>query len=195
MKLSFILLLPLFFSILAISFSMSSPVLKFGSLSHKLPLCPTPLQHSHFFFSKRYFSPNSLSLSSSSSSLQKCLANLQPGASFFVLPQHHHICPLNWYLWVLQDQLKFSDSRNSLPQVLQVFWFRSTFFLFLSLWIFCRSLSLSFKSWELSFSNFCTSSFNFSFCVDLSLISASRFAYLSFISAKSLTFSSIILFF
>ena len=95
-------------------------VLKFGSLGQFRELWPCYKQHLHFTFFKKdcWFVPKASISSSSFSSRTLCLLNLHPRASFFVLPQHHHISPLNSEWCVRHDQLKFESSLYSFAQFL-----------------------------------------------------------------------------
>lgn len=97
---------------------ISFSVLMFGSLWQFSILWPTCLQQKHLtwflvFSSSSYFSSWSSSLSAIS-----CLLNLHPSWSFDLLPQHHHISPLQADWCVRHDQLKFSFWLNSFKHFL-----------------------------------------------------------------------------
>lgn len=106
-------------SLSIVFWSCITSVLRFGSFGHSFMEWPGSLQHLHFLYLLicLYWA---LMSSSSRSSLMTCFWNLQPRASLFYLPQHHHISPEYSDRCVRHDQLKFSDSTKSSPQNLQL---------------------------------------------------------------------------
>ena len=131
-----------------------------------------------------YFSCSSSSFISSSSSLAMCFDMIHPGASFYFLPQHHHIFSPKVDRCVRQDQLKFYFSMNSFWHFLHVFSSRSIFsFHVFNFMIFIFSLSRSCLYWSRSFLSFSASN----------LISASYLSFKMILFSSSSTFKFILM--